>query len=318
MYYSIKLPHYTKEMCIKDLCVNLKTLMQWIWNNLHVFKLCICVIISLQCNTSKCLTCNHLPIRMDSLKAPLRRTGRWQWMSKDWKIPERLPIWHMVEGRKRVTQTLRSFSMVRMTLFVQLHAMPVCKHGIHSWLCRSNKVIGSTHQGLQLTAGLQLSQKGHKQAFISYSYALTPLMDAPVRAEWKTLTAEGLECQHIRCHQLQKGDILSSLVTKYKKSLAVAVILVNTEDSFQLPQEFKEDTSVVKKVNFPMVLITLEDGKSLREFLNRYEAGELHARIHPRNMPQVALLPLQSLTGATYSPSMPQKHRRQGWFVFSM
>ena len=162
--------------------------------------------------------------------------------------------------------------------------------------------------------GLLLSYKGQKQAFISYTYALTPLSDSPSRVDWKILTAEGLECQHIRYYQLQPGDNLNSLATKYKKLHAVSIVLANTEDSLQLAPEFKESAVKLKKGSLAVILISSEDGRSLREFLNRHDTGELHARIESKNMPQVEL---QSSIppGVTYSPS-PQpksgaKHRGQ-------
>ena len=154
--------------------------------------------------------------------------------------------------------------------------------------------------------GLLLSLKGQKQAFVSYSYALTPLSDTAARVDWKILTAEGVECQHIRYHQLQTGDNLNSLATKYKKSHAVSLIIVNTEDSLELALEFKEAVVKLKKGSLSVVLISSDNGKSLREFLNRHDTGELLARIEPKNMPEVDL---QSSIppGATYSPVLPPK-----------
>jgi len=151
-----------------------------------------------------------------------------------------------------------------------------------------------------------LSLKGQKQAFVSYSYSLTPLSDTATRIDWKILTAEGVECQHIRYHQLQTGDNLNSLATKYKKSHAVSLVLVNTEDSLELAPEFKEAVVKLKKGSLAVVLITADNGRSLREFLNRHDTGELLARIEPKNMPQVD--PQSSIPpGATYSPVLPPK-----------
>lgn len=153
--------------------------------------------------------------------------------------------------------------------------------------------------------------KGHKQAFVSYTYTLTPLMDNPVRVDWKTLTAEGVECEHIRYHHLQPGDTLSSLLAKYKKSHAVAVILVNTEDTRQLRPEFcVEDSAAAptksKKSGLPMIVISSEDGRKLKELLNHHDPGELHARIESKNMPHVEPL-LAAASDGDYSPSTRKK-----------
>lgn len=162
------------------------------------------------------------------------------------------------------------------------------------------------------TKGLQLRVKGHKQAFISYSYALTPFMESRVKVDWKILTAEGVECQHIQFHQLQKGEDLNSLVLKYKKSHAVAIILVNIDDTYNLASQFTEEFVKTKKGNFPVVLVTGENGQSLKEFLNHHDPGELSARIMAKNMPQVEL-PSQQLAGGSYSPTLPSKSLpRQG------
>lgn len=137
-------------------------------------------------------------------------------------------------------------------------------------------------------------------------------MDHPVRVDWKILTAEGVECQHIRYHQLQPGDNLNSLVLKYKKSHAVAVVLVNTDDSRQLRPEFcGEDIaapSKTKKAGLPMIIISSEDGRKLKEFLNRHDPGELHAKIEHKNMPHVEP-PVQqgAISDGDYSPSLRKK-----------
>ena len=150
-----------------------------------------------------------------------------------------------------------------------------------------------------------MSLKGQKQPFVSFSYALTPLMDGPVRVDWKILTAEGVECQHVRYHQLQKGDNLTSLALKYRKSHAVAIILVNTDDSYHLLPEFTEDVAVMKmkKGSFPVVLVTSEDGRNLKDFLNRHDPGELNAKIASKDMDHVELLSQQAPTGTSYSPT---------------
>ena len=137
--------------------------------------------------------------------------------------------------------------------------------------------------------GLQLRLKGSKhQAFASYTYAVTPFMEAPVRVDWKKiLTTEGVECQHILCHELQKDDDISLLASRHRKALAVALVLINTNDSLDLPPEFEESDPQIKQSNWPVILISSTDGQSLREYLTRHDPGEIHAKIYARNSPQV-------------------------------
>ena len=133
-------------------------------------------------------------------------------------------------------------------------------------------------------------------------------MSSPVRVDWKTLTAEGVECQHIRYHQLQKGDNLMTLADKYRMSHAVGIILVNPENSFQMAPEFSEvAVKTLKKGNFPVILITSEDGRKLKEFINRHDPGELNVRILSKHTAQVELSTPQAASDGSYSPPMPLK-----------
>lgn len=154
--------------------------------------------------------------------------------------------------------------------------------------------------------GLQLSLKGHKQAFVSFTYQLSPLMEHAVHIDWKVLTAEGVECQHVRYHQLQPGDTLNDLASKYRKAHAVAIILVNTENSLELAAEFCQNVVRNKKTTFPLIVISSEDGKSLREFLNRHDPGELQARVESKNQLHVELQKKTRATGSS-SPGSQSK-----------
>lgn len=137
--------------------------------------------------------------------------------------------------------------------------------------------------------GLQLRLKSSKhQPFASYTYAVTPFMEAPVRVDWKKiLTTEGVECQHILCHELQRDDVVSLLAARHRKALAVALVLINIDDSLDLPPEFEESDPHIKQSNWPIILISSTDGQNLREYLTRHDPGEIHAKIYARNSPQV-------------------------------
>ena len=153
--------------------------------------------------------------------------------------------------------------------------------------------------------------KGHKQAFVSYTYALTPGMDSSSRVDWKVLTTEGVECQHIYYHQLQAGgDTLANLSSKHKKSHTVAVIVGNVDNTLELAAEFSEGIGKAKKNAFPMVLISSEDGASLKDFLSRHDPGELHAKIESKNQVHVDLKAQSSSTASragSYSPEVLHK-----------
>ena len=160
------------------------------------------------------------------------------------------------------------------------------------------------------TAGLRLSLKSQKEAFVSFTYALSPLMEVPVRVDWKVLTAEGIECQHIRYHQLQSNDNLNELAAKYKKGLAIAMVLVNTEDSYELAENLCEGVLKAKKPILPAIVITSEDGKKVKEYLTRHDPGELHARFESKKQSHIE--PTSAPSESTPSPTPQPKFKRHG------
>ena len=108
-------------------------------------------------------------------------------------------------------------------------------------------------------------------------------MESGTKIELKMLTTEPVESQHIRLHTLEPGDTLTSIATTYRKSYTVAVILINTEDSLELPPAVTEGVTRSKKTAFPIAVVSSEDGKSLKELLNRHETGELCAKLEAKN-----------------------------------
>ncbi len=116
-------------------------------------------------------------------------------------------------------------------------------------------------------------------------------MDSGTKIETKLLTSEPVECQHIRLHSLQSGDTLTSIASTYKKTYTVAVVLINTQDSLELPEEVTQGTVKSKKTTFPIALVSGEDGKSLKELVARHDMGELSARLDIKNQTHVEYKP---------------------------
>lgn len=162
-----------------------------------------------------------------------------------------------------------------------------------------------------------MSLKGHKQAFVSYTYALTTLMESGTRIDWKILSPEGVESQHVRLHALQPGDTLNSIAAKYRKTYTVAVILVNSEDNLELSPEVTEGAIQSKKTAFPIALISSEDGKSLREFINRHDTGELNAKLEAKNQLHIELKPRPMGGGSSpgSESTVTVKSRGRGEFI---
>lgn len=63
-------------------------------------------------------------------------------------------------------------------------------------------------------------------------------MDKCVAVDWRILTAEDVQSQHIRCHQLHPDDDLAMLVSNFKEGHAKAVILVNTQENYSIAPQF--------------------------------------------------------------------------------
>ena len=112
-------------------------------------------------------------------------------------------------------------------------------------------------------------------------------MESGIKIETKLLASEPVESQHIRLHTLQPGETLSSIASTYRKSYTVAVILINTEDSLELPIEIEDGAVRSKKTTFPIALVSGKDGKSLRDFVTRHETGELSAKLETKNQPHI-------------------------------
>ena len=116
--------------------------------------------------------------------------------------------------------------------------------------------------------GLKLKLQGQQLPSACYTYALSPLMDKPVLVDWRiVVNDDDIQSQHVRCHALQPGDNVKELVATFRKALAKAVVLINTQDNYTLAPEFTEG---VDKSNYPIVVLTKSDGGSLVELLEKY------------------------------------------------
>ena len=109
----------------------------------------------------------------------------------------------------------------------------------------------------------------------SFDYVLFPGMKLSLPVEWTYLTTEKVESENIRCHKLQAGDHLTDLLEEFGQSYAKAVVLINTEDSYQLAEEF---ISSVKESNFPIVIIKKSDGDDILYYINGFE--QLFAQVN--------------------------------------
>ena len=115
--------------------------------------------------------------------------------------------------------------------------------------------------------GLKLKLQDQSHPSSCYTYALSPFIDKPVLVDWKIIVNDDIQSQHIRCHALQSDDKVKDLISLFRKALAKAVVLINTQDNYTLAPEFTEG---VAKSNYPIVILTKSDGNSLVEMLDKY------------------------------------------------
>ena len=69
--------------------------------------------------------------------------------------------------------------------------------------------------------------------------------------------------EHIRVHEVQRGEDLSELLAEFSWSCASAVVFINTSD------EYKLDGSIGEVKDIPVVIVSNKDGKAILKFLNK-------------------------------------------------
>ena len=106
-------------------------------------------------------------------------------------------------------------------------------------------------------------------------------MEKSLPVSWQYLATEDIESENIRCHQLQPEDPVAELLSKFRKSYAKAVVLINTEDNYQLAQEFLVG---VPQPTFPVVVVKQTDGDEIFRCLERYSGEDIHARVDAENL----------------------------------
>ena len=133
--------------------------------------------------------------------------------------------------------------------------------------------------------------EGQPHPSVSYTYAVSPFTEKPVQIDWKIIVNnDDIECQHIRCHALQPGDSIKELISTFKKALAKAVVLINTQDNYTLSPELTEG---MEQGGFPVVILTKRDGQSLAEFLEKHYGQDVHAKLDIINMIETQVAQMQ-------------------------
>ena len=146
----------------------------------------------------------------------------------------------------------------------------------------ANSVIICTFASLSpFSAGLKLRRQatGKDEDCGSFSYALSPLTVAPKDIDWKIIAPSGADivCDHIHCHEIKPDDNLDMLIAECRANHAVAVVLVNCDDNYSLPETVQ---SSFNKTDYLVLVLTANDGKKLLQtLLEEDDDGDFQAKI---------------------------------------
>jgi len=149
---------------------------------------------------------------------------------------------------------------------------------------------------------LKRQATGKSEDFGSYTYALSPLTTAPRNVDWKIVAFSGADvvCEHIYCHEVKPDDNLDDLIAEFRSNHAVAVILLNCDESYSLPKTVQ---SSFTKTDYPVLVLAAEDGrKLLKTLLEEDEDGDFLAKVLEKE-------PIEP------SPKLPEPKSMQGKFI---
>ena len=79
--------------------------------------------------------------------------------------------------------------------------------------------------------------------------------------DWQLLTLSHIEGNHIRIHEFQKGEDLRAAIDQYKSSNALAVVVINTEESLSLSKEIVKSFGDIE--SYTVVVLSHSDGDTL-------------------------------------------------------
>ena len=125
-------------------------------------------------------------------------------------------------------------------------------------------------------------------------------MEKSSPVDWQYLATESEQAENIRLHSLEPGDDLPQLLEEFKESYSKAVVLVNSEDSYEVP------ASIVSSVGtplFPLFIVTKSDGEEILRCLERHEGDSIYARVDAENQ-------VDAGSGEQVDPALNQKSSR--------
>ena len=130
---------------------------------------------------------------------------------------------------------------------------------------------------IAISVGLKLRVKSVPETQChNFNYSFGPFRQSLRSINWVDITGTETTYPHVRLHELQEEDSLSYFLSMMASIPAtMAVILINSEDSYRLSDKFHtEDQSPP----VPMLVVTQETGRELLRLV-RENPRQMEARV---------------------------------------
>ena len=124
------------------------------------------------------------------------------------------------------------------------------------------------------TIGLRLQLRENSLPFAAYTYGTIPA-SVVTELDWTIIVSEDVTASgdHIHCHQLKTDESLNEVLAGYHYSEAVAVVLINSENNYNVVDKFQGE------VCLPVLVLSSEDGQKLLQALENAEDNSVFAAV---------------------------------------
>ena len=112
-----------------------------------------------------------------------------------------------------------------------------------------------------------MKQRSHTLPFKTLTYAPAVVYNTPPTVvDWQLLTLYHVEGNHIRIHDLQEDKDLCVAINEYKSSNALAVVVINSEESLSLSEEIVKSLGDIGM--YLVAVVSHSDGDTLIQVQN--------------------------------------------------
>lgn len=126
--------------------------------------------------------------------------------------------------------------------------------------------------------GLKIRLQGNPLPSKFYTYAFSPYTKLLKGTEEIVIVDTDRSHKHIRCHSLKSGDKLTEIILSLRLKDVVALVLINSNDTYTLAPEFTEGMEEAI-ASFPILILTKSDGEHLNEFIKNHSTQNVLAQV---------------------------------------